>query len=234
MMFSTSETDSGIEWKFANQGLSLLTLSFQESSSLSRNARGAIPSFSRQLYIHGLTYLLRGLPNDLTAEETICVRSSLPASMVEPVILKPCEGQLIRVRANGQPSTKQQQTEAETSLLHKILASGVVQLFLLFHFVVPYIKLFLGTAYRYERTHHVSERLFSGSINTMDGLGKKSLQIADSVCRLNDGKVGQAANELAGWWIKGVMGGIYEGVGEGMVILGASPQSVGASERKRS
>ncbi|TKA82081.1 hypothetical protein B0A49_00234 [Cryomyces minteri] len=225
MMFNTSETDSGIEWKFANQGLSLLTLSFQESSSLSRNALDAIPSFSRQLYIHGLTYLLRGLPNDMTAEETICVRSSLPAGMVEPMILEPCEGQLVRVQANGQPSTKQQRTEAETSLLHKILASGVVQLFLLFHLVLPYVKLFLGNAYRYERTHHVSERLFSGSIDTMDGLGKKSLQIVDSVCRLNDGKVGQAANELAGWWIKGVMGGIYEGAGEGMVILGASPQS---------
>lgn len=54
----------------------------------------------------------------------------------------------------------------------------------------------------------------------LDGMGTRSLKYADAICRLNDGKVGQAINDLAVWWVSGVAGGIHEGFGEGIVMLG--------------
>jgi hypothetical protein len=34
------------------------------------------------------------------------------------------------------------------------------------------------------------------------------------------GRVGAAASSFAAWWIESVASGIYDGVGEGMVMLG--------------
>ena len=53
---------------------------------------------------------------------------------------------------------------------------------------------------------------------------KSSVQLGNTVCRMNNGKVGQSINEFTVWWVKGVTGGIHQGVGEGLVILGVDKQ----------
>lgn len=42
---------------------------------------------------------------------------------------------------------------------------------------------------------------------------------------MGDGKVGQAITETAAWFVEGVTGGIHEGVGEGMIIMGVRKAS---------
>ena len=49
---------------------------------------------------------------------------------------------------------------------------------------------------------------------------KTGAQITNSICQMNDGKVGQSINEFAVWWVQGVTGGIHQGGGEGLVLLG--------------
>ncbi|KAI9658012.1 MAG: hypothetical protein M1821_002672 [Bathelium mastoideum] len=56
----------------------------------------------------------------------------------------------------------------------------------------------------------------------MDSVGQRSIRVADAVCKLNEGKVGQAMHEFGVWWVRGVAGGLHEGIGEGLAIMGAS------------
>jgi len=104
-------------------GLSLLSLSVSESNTLSQKSESstASPSFARQLYIHALTYFLRGLPTDLTTEEGLSVRSALPPDIVAPLRLEfdGVEMPSYRGSKNGRRRTKQSQP----SVLHRTLAT---------------------------------------------------------------------------------------------------------------
>lgn len=62
------------------------------------------------------------------------------------------------------------------------------------------------------------------SIETIDSLGKTGLSLTGAIYGVGDGKVGQFICETTAWVVEGVMGGIHEGVGEGMVIVGAVPR----------
>jgi hypothetical protein len=110
------------------------------------------------------------------------------------------------------------------SYLHKVLASTILQLFIFVRFILPYAKLLLRQVYEYERTHRITERILTTTLDAADGLGKGSVNIGAAVCKLNEGRVGAALSNFAVWWMEGVAGGIYEGVGEGMMHLGIMGQ----------
>jgi hypothetical protein len=198
-----------------NTGISLLNLAAQEDSARPKARRNSGPSLSRQLYIHGLTYLLRGLPSNLSPEEKFSVYSSMPADVLQ-LSADMSSTDIIRL---GDTRLAEQE-EPEPSLLHRALAAFVVRMFIIFQILLPYIKVFFAAAYRYERQHRMSERVFSSSIDTVESVMKSSMQFGNAVCRINDGKVGQAINDATVWWVRGVTGGLHQGVGEGLVILG--------------
>lgn len=222
-----SESKSGISWKYANQGLNLLSLAVDESSTITQDPRLGNASFARQLYIHALTYLLRALPTDLTAEETMSVRSALPTGVVAP---PPSEYNAIA----GQPHGTSVKIPDEPSLLHRTLASTIIQFFLFMQFVLPYFKYLVTSAYQYDREHKITERVLSQSIETVDTLGKGGLTLTAAIYNMGDGKVGQVLSETASWLVEGVTGGIHEGVGEGLIIMGARrpPAASGALEKR--
>ncbi|KAG0649211.1 hypothetical protein D0Z07_4532, partial [Hyphodiscus hymeniophilus] len=223
-MVELTESTSGIGWKFANQGLNLLSLTVEESTTMSQDPRFGNPDFARQLYLHALTYLIRGLPSDLTTEEQFSVRSALPIGVVDPLQLKMDTG----IESSKAP----RESDAEPSLLHRTLASTIVQLFILFQFLLPYLKYLLSAAYQYEREHKISEKVLSQSIETVDTIGKRSLSITGAIYGMGDGKVGQIITHAASWIVEGVTGGIHEGVGEGMVIMGARRASPSGIEKR--
>ena len=197
----------------------MLLRSFQECSGVPGAIDNTSRFFSRQLYIHALTYLLRGLPQDLTSEEQMSICSALPSAVV-----KSDQVTTSTWATEKQKSGERQETNiysVQPSVLHRILASCIIQTFLLIHLILPYLRLMAYSAYQFERKNRVSERLFSSTINTIDEIGKRSLNYTDAVCKLNDGRVGEALTEFAGWWIREIAGGVHEGLVEGMVILGA-------------
>jgi hypothetical protein len=204
-------------------GLSLLSLAVEESSTISQDPRFGNASFARQLYLHALAYLLRALPEDLTTEEQLSIRSSLPQGVVDPLRL---ESSSFTTQTHGSDSDRR-------SLLHRTLASTIIQFFILFQFILPYLKHLLSAAYQYDREHKISEKILRQGIETVDSLGKTGLGVTATIYGMGDGRVGQLITETAAWIIEGVTGGIHEGVGEGMVILGAVPRkSQGVSERR--
>jgi hypothetical protein len=165
-----------------------------------------------------MTYLLRGLPVNLSPEEKMSVSSAIPDDVVALRTATLPSTDISRQDKNLSESMKA--PYQSPSILHRILAAVIVQMFLIVHILLPYIKLFMAAAYRYERQHRISERAFSSGISTMDGVMRRGMEISNSVYSMNEGKVGQALNELMVWWIRGVTGGIHQGVGEGLVIIG--------------
>lgn len=179
---------------------------------ISDDPRYGNPSFARQLYIHAIIYLLRALPTNLTTEEQLSVRASLPSGIVPPQHY--AQGHTFgssKSRAGNHPS-----------MLHRTLASAIVQLFLLFQLILPHLKYLLSSAYQFERTHKISERVISSSISTVDVLGKRGILLSEAVLNIGDGRMGQVLANAAAWIVEGITGGIHDGLGEGLAIMGAS------------
>lgn len=196
-------------------GLNLLSLSFSESGSATRSQdpRFGNDGLARQLYIHSLTYLLRALPEDLTAEEEVSVRGALPMALL----------------SHTEPPPR---PASEPSLLHRTLASTIVQLFILLQFVLPYLKYLLTAAYRYEREHKIAEKVLRQGVDAVDMLGRQSVQFTAAIYEIGEGRVGQVIGDGVKWVVDGVTGGIHEGVGEGMVRL-VGPREEESSEKRR-
>ncbi|KAI9808010.1 MAG: hypothetical protein M1827_007558 [Pycnora praestabilis] len=214
------EARTGILWKFANQGLYLLNLAVEESLSIPQGQDEGNAVFGRQLYIHATSYVLRGLPQDLTLEEQLGIRAALPVTLIKPVESEENKQRAL-VRCDPASTTEENPRSSKTSVLHRILASGIIQICILVQLLIPYVKILIASAYFYERHYHISKRLVGVSIDTVDSIGKRSFDIGKAVSKMVDGKVGQALNSIATWCVEGITGGVYEGIGEGMVIVGA-------------
>lgn len=153
----------------------------------------------------------------MTPEEKISIWASTPQDVLD---LSQVNNNSKEVVCAAERRLAEQSGEEPPSFLHRALATFIVQMFVLFQFLIPYINIFAAAAYKYERQNRISERVFASSVNTMDGMIKSTARLGNSVCQMNDGKVGQALNDLVCWWIRGITGGVHSGVQEGLVVLG--------------
>ncbi|KAI4716565.1 hypothetical protein E4T48_07265 [Aureobasidium sp. EXF-10727] len=205
-----NDNRAAIKWEFARQGQSLL----QGSSCLSSN-----PDFSRQLYIDAVSYLLRGLPYNLSSEETIRLQAAMPSEMIPPPQQQQQPVDRIITRSQSHDNQVAQQ-EQDPTILHRVVAMLVLQIFLLFSFLWPYVQTTCRGAYQYERQHHISEKLLNQSWTTANLLTKNTMTVARTVCGWNDGQVGVALEDMVFWWVHGFTGGLRDGVKDGMEVFG--------------
>jgi hypothetical protein len=210
---SSPRTASGIRWNYARQGIHLVDHCAGSGHPASDEEDGA---FERKAYIDGLTYLLRGLPGDLQLYEADQVRSALPAALISTPNVAAHEGAM-----HAQARAARQRT-----ILHRAVQTAVIYLIFFFHFMLPYLVLCFRFVVRLERKHKVSERLVGHGIALANAAGRRGVSLTGSICRINDGRVGRALSELAAWTVDGVARGISDGVGEGLVIVGARPSTV--------
>lgn len=194
-------------------GISFITLAAKQSTT--EESEEINPEIARPLYIHAMTYLLRGLPTDMNLEEQLSIRTALP------VCIGTAQSLNDKQTANSAASSAPCQSPSCPSILHRILASGIIYLFFFIHAMFPYIKAWMKRAYRYERQHHITEKLVSHGLITAEGFAKKSIELYGSVSKIGHGKLGHAMDSAIIWCIDGVTGGIHEGVGEGLAIMGA-------------
>lgn len=190
-----------------------MTLAHRESSIPAYGIDETSPVLTRQLYLHGMTYLLRGVPSDLTSEELLSLQAAVPQSLVTSQIDSNSHALVPR---SSQRQVQRDMQPQDLSVLHRITATLVLQTFVLIQFLLPYMKIFLSHAYHFEREHQITRRFVNGSITTMDDIGRKSIRLSQTVCQMNDGKVGQAINEMTIWWVRGVTGGMQQGFEEGL------------------
>lgn len=155
-------------------------------------------AFSRQLYINGMTYLLQGLPSDLTEQEVVHLQSALPKS-------------LDRSPHSYYSSYK----SPNPSVLHRGVATTVMLFCLLLRLTLPYIKYFLAMTYNYERSHHVTEDALTLSINLVNHFSKLGMDVTRTA--MNNKPV----VEVITYCVDGICGGLNEGLCEGIKAFDA-------------
>ncbi|KAF7593821.1 hypothetical protein BBP40_010756 [Aspergillus hancockii] len=199
--------ESGLRWNRVNPAINLLRIACFEGQQPQCDGR-----LVRSLYINALCYHLEGLPVDLTFEEAARIQQSLHPRISTPLVAPSPAGFV------SQPVHARYPTER--SYLHRLLASSIVQFFILLQILTPYLKIVVHRVYQYERSHRVTERVVSATLDAAEQLGKRGVNLGSTVLSLHDGKVGVAVSNLAAWLVEGIAGGVYEGIGEGMTILG--------------
>lgn len=215
-----SEDPDLIHWKYANQGISLLTLSASESTPA-----GSSSPFARQLYVHALTYLLRALPSSLSDEEHSSLSAALPPCLApNPVYACDSIDEFPEYAEDGQGF---QQAPPRT-FLHRLAAQFIVQAFVLISFLIPWLQYLLGHAFRFNRQHRVTERFFVGTLSTADVLARATAGLFSTIWSLQDGRLARVLESLASWLITSLSAGVYDGVGEGMAVIGLRHPGAGA------
>ncbi|KAL5687925.1 hypothetical protein EMGR_001239 [Emarellia grisea] len=191
-MLAKYEVESGLRWNRVIPAFSLLRNAGYEAQQSTCDGR-----FVRSLYINALGYLLDALPADLTDEESMTIQHNLPArvkvTLAASSAVQPGAEAAVTM-ANQGAGTRY---PTERSYLHRLLASSIVQFFLIVQFLLPYVKILLQQVYRYERSHRITERLVTATLDAADSLGKGSVSLGSTVLRLNEGKVGTAFTNLA-------------------------------------
>jgi len=200
-----------------------MNLAGQEASAVITDTNEGSRSLVRQLYLHGLTYLLRGLPNNLSAEEKMSVCAAVPDEVVALRTTSFQSTELIHLKTSTVRGIRNGQPGQRPSVLQRVLAAMIVQMFLIAQFLLPYIKVCMAAAYRYERKYRITERVVSFGVSTVDGAMKRSMDVSNNMYCMNEGKVGQALNDFAIWWLQGVSAGIRDGVAEGLLLTGFDP-----------
>ncbi|KAL4873901.1 hypothetical protein BDV12DRAFT_159830 [Aspergillus spectabilis] len=203
---ANQEMDSGLRWNRVNPGLNLLRHAGYEAQQPQCESH-----LVRSLYLNAIVYLLSALPEDLTSEEAATLRGSLPEKLNPSVFI------------SSQPNI----THPARSHVHRLLASCIIYFCLLLQFAMPFVKQIMFHLYQYDRSHRITERVMVFTLNIAQKASRGSVNIGSTILNMYDGKPSNAVSDTAAWWLEGIAGGIYEGVGEGMVILGfAGPDSI--------
>lgn len=169
-------------------------------------------AFERKAYVDGVTYLLKGLPQDLDAGEVERIQAALPQG-----ISSLPELEIVRREAG---STRIAQSQPR-SLLHRGVQVTVVNLIIILGFLMPYMICFVRYLARTERKYKVSENLVGYGMDFVNEVGKQGIHITEAIGQMNDGKVRQGFLEVVTWTVDGVTGGISDGLGEGLSIIGS-------------
>lgn len=169
------------------------------------------PEFERKAFLDGAEYILKALPDDLSEQEIDRLRASTPLNFLPSPSSDPNERLFYPYRRAGQPR----------SALHRAVQALVIQVFILIQLALPYIVLLLRLAARTEREYKVSQNVVSVGIGLANTIGSNGMRLTSSVCNMGDGKVGQTLGDVVAWTVEGLTGGLTEGVGEGLAIMGA-------------
>lgn len=207
------DTDgSGVQWRYADTGFSLLSLAQQEKNSFAHNWQ-----FIRRQFIAGVACMMKALPSDLTLEEEVSLRQALPPSLAPTH--RQDRGVMIRQGDRDEVNPFAAPVERR-SFLHRWVAMVMVYVFIVAAAIIPYLRLFVRKAYQFDREHKLSDRLIAQGFVTADIVSRRTFAVASQVCAMNDGKVGESMKEIGMFIVQGVSGGMYEGVGEGMQVIG--------------
>lgn len=168
-------------------------------------------------------YLLEALPSDLTGDEARLIHDRLP---------DPIKANTDKIP--GASSQNNSVTPNSPSYLHRLIATLIVYGFIFAQLILPYAKVLLNSIYTYERRYRVTERVLAVALETTDGVGKGAGNIGSTLTALSEGRVFTGLCTLTAWTIESVAGGVYDGVNEGLVVLGAAHRPTEIVQQKPS
>jgi hypothetical protein len=159
-----STNPTGITNKSGHHGLALLNLALRSSESNSSTPNDPV---DRRFYIDGVSYILRGLPKDLTAEETLVLRTATPQTLLPPSPPPASESQTIT-------SSSTPPTSSAPTLLHTLTATLTYHLLLLTTLLLPHLQTLLTTLIALDAQHRLSARFYSQTKNLLNNLVLRS------------------------------------------------------------
>lgn len=109
---------------------------------------------------------------------------------------------------------------AHRSWLRRVIAFAILQTSLLVALFIPYFMALADSCYRLERHHHLTERFLTGSIDITNVVGENGMELKDAMVRLGQGRLANAVAHTGGWIVESVIGGVSDGAGEGVAIVG--------------
>lgn len=165
-------------------------------------------SFERKAYVDGVTYLLRGLPEDLDEYETDLIHDALPPQLASKEVSLSRSGVATPLASYGM----------QKSVVHRLVQMLVFNLFLLGHFLLPYIITILKSAAKVERKYKISETIVGHGINCFNAAGRQCGRMAEVVLATRDGKPEQGVPGAFSWAVDEITRGISDGVGDGLAV----------------
>ncbi len=198
-------TGRGIDWFTTETGFMLCS----RAHSQAIRDHGVVDSNAlRDHYIDGLTYLLRALPSDLTPLQLGKIDNALP-------------GELRSNAAHGRRLRACSDRRMNANILSRGITFVMVQIAVFLSLILPLLMGLLNHCLRYERQHRVLENLFQRSLQGVESLGERGLDLKDSLIRFGDGRVGGAVFRGVTWVAEGVVQGVSEGAGKGVLVVGS-------------
>ena len=167
------------------------------------------PELTRQLYIDGVAYFLRGLPPDLTPEERIRIGVALP-----PEIMLHSRTHSIETieSETSEESVAPATPTIQLTAVRPIVSRITVCLILALKLFVYYFTILLRQLYTYDRAYHISDRAIVRSAILLDWAWKWTASVINRVCSMNDGQVGRFAEELTRCLAEEVSNGLFDGL----------------------
>ncbi len=205
LAFPIQETRTGVEWDTAVTALLLLSKACTRAQH-----PDAKPENTRALIIDANKWLLRSLPDQLASHELEEIEEVLPAGLDDP-------DRILRRQSRDRQRTSQPE---QRSWLRRLIALVILQGSLLVALVIPYVTTLINNCYRFERRHHMTERFLTGSIDMTNVVGESGMELKDAVFRLGQGRLVSAVVHTGGWVVESVIGGVSDGAGEGVAIVG--------------
>lgn len=199
------ETKTGIEWDTAVTALLLLSKACTRAHD-----PDAKPENTRALIVDANKWLLRSLPDDLDASELEQIEEVLPVGLDGSDHISRTEP-----RIKSRPCRPEKR-----SWLRRAIAFGILQTSLFVALIIPYIAAIVNSCYRLERRHHVTERFLTGGIDITNVVGESGMEVKDAMVRFGRGRLANAVVQTGSWIVESVIGGVSDGAGEGVAIMG--------------
>ncbi|KAK5660228.1 hypothetical protein OQA88_12762 [Cercophora sp. LCS_1] len=175
---------SGVDWRYAKQGLDLVINSGRESNPHPRSDYHYNSAFERSSYVTGVGYLLDGLPRDLDDTEVMMLQRSIPPSLADSL-----EFQDARRRGDA----GMQRPERQRNLVHMIVLHVLMTLQAWICWALPHVLFFLGETMRVEREYKVTQTLLAVATAWFN-----------AVRSMGDGLAGQIVADAFRYTTKGV------------------------------
>jgi hypothetical protein len=201
-----SSSNTGIGNKSGYHGLALLNLALrsEQTSSLPNDP------VDRRFYIDGVSYILRGLPKDLTPEETLVLRTATPQTLLP---LPEPQTQQLTYSSSTPPTNPQPPT-----LLHTLTSTLTYHLILLSTLLLPYLQSLLTTLIALDAHHQISARFYAQTKILLNQLFCLVRELVLRVWEANDGALRISCRDFGIWVLTDFCGGLEEGVGRAAIL----------------
>lgn len=199
------ETSTGVEWDTAVTALLLLSKACTRAQH-----PDAKPENTRALIVDANKWLLRSLPEQLDSQELEEIEQVLPIGLDNPD-----RAMYRQTRRKSRASRSDRRP-----WLRRCIAFVILQTSFLVALVIPYLTALISSCYGVERRNHITERLLTGGIDFTNVVGESGMEVKDALVRLSRGRMVSALVQTAGGIIESVIGGISDGAGDGVSIVG--------------